>query len=409
MGQVHPSNPTVVISYSHEDGIAALKELLVHLKPLKNRGLLDAWSDEDIIAGQVWREDIANALASAKVAVLLVTPAFLASDFIAKNELPPLLKAAERGNLTILWVPVSASNYKFTELDAFVAAYPPDRPLDGLRKSQRQKALVEISEKIRKAAELQKDIDGTSSGGKVPWGRSSSEAPQRFELRGAAMESLQAHRVNEKLVQFAGSGELWIMDYMIAPMLVKIEAGAKVYQRIREGFLSGELDSFTGTKWSGIGAVKSGIGGVPTQTPLLFRGYDEVSLGRSVVCHLYMINSWEAEHEVAEKFVGSSTEDLEDIKVYLTRRESFLYAHSNFIKKGCLHPTKIATENKVSLVTLLGNLVLSSGHAPTREEVEEVQLVNATLAQYFVNEVAMPKGRDIAFFGGAMNISYVDP
>ena len=88
----------------------------------------------------------------ARVAVLLITPHFLASDFIANDELPPLLKAAEEGGLTILWVAVRHSLYGETAIAAYQAANNPTRPLAALSASEQDEELVKIAQKIRDAA-----------------------------------------------------------------------------------------------------------------------------------------------------------------------------------------------------------------------------------------------------------------
>jgi hypothetical protein len=138
----------VFISYSHEDR-KWLKELQTQLAPYVQNGMMTVWDDSQIRAGAAWNESIEQAVASAKVAVLLVSPEFLASEFISKRELPPLLEAASSGGVAILWVPVRSSSVGVTPIAAYQATHSPEKPLASLPRAARDKALVDICKMIQ--------------------------------------------------------------------------------------------------------------------------------------------------------------------------------------------------------------------------------------------------------------------
>ena len=146
-----PIRDQVLLSYRHQDR-EWLRRLQTMLMPLMRKKTITLWDDTRIKAGTKWKDEISKALSSARVAVLLVSPHFLASEFISNQELPPLLEATAHKDLRILWIAVSHCMYKETEIANYQAANDPSNPLDSLTTAELNRVLVEICEKIKDAA-----------------------------------------------------------------------------------------------------------------------------------------------------------------------------------------------------------------------------------------------------------------
>jgi hypothetical protein len=76
---------TVFISYSHHD-IAHREALDVALATLKRQRVVETWTDQEVAPGDEWNSKIREALKRADIVVFLVSPDFIASDYITDIE-----------------------------------------------------------------------------------------------------------------------------------------------------------------------------------------------------------------------------------------------------------------------------------------------------------------------------------
>jgi hypothetical protein len=145
------SRARIFISYSHTD-LRWISRLDVHLKPIVDNGLVARWDDRQIKPGSKWREEIRLAINAASIAILFISADYLASEFITKDELPPLLRAAEEKGCQILPIIVSPCRYLRTlALAEFQAINSPSRPLTRMSTHEREALFSRVAEVIEDA------------------------------------------------------------------------------------------------------------------------------------------------------------------------------------------------------------------------------------------------------------------
>lgn len=137
----------VFIGYCHQDA-RYLNELLKYLRYYERNDQIEIWIDKKIAAGSQWGEEIKQAIETTKIAVLLISPGFMASDDIAEKQLPLLLNATKKDGMIVLPVIISPFNLDDTELAKFQPMNSPSMPVVKMKRVQREELWVRLVEKI---------------------------------------------------------------------------------------------------------------------------------------------------------------------------------------------------------------------------------------------------------------------
>lgn len=136
----------VVLACCPCDGewVACLRQ---HLRAHRDRAP-STWAREDVRAGERTREATQAAFVATPAALLLVSPRFIADEMSPGGELYPHVLATAARGAPVLWIPLSYSAYRSTEIRGYQALHDPERPLDGLAPAALHRALVEICERL---------------------------------------------------------------------------------------------------------------------------------------------------------------------------------------------------------------------------------------------------------------------
>jgi tetratricopeptide (TPR) repeat protein len=168
---------SIFVSYSHQDE-AWKNKLVKHLKVLESADIAIAlWEDRQIQAGDAWRDEIAQAIDSCDIALLLVSADFLTSKFILGDEVPPLLQRRVKGGVRLIPVIVSSCVWTVHKWLADTQARPHDgKPLNKLGKAKQDEVLAQLTNELLKLH--QQGLARRTKDNDPPAGRTASaEAP----------------------------------------------------------------------------------------------------------------------------------------------------------------------------------------------------------------------------------------
>ena len=142
--------PEVFFSYAHEDE-GLRDQLAKHLKLLQRQGVISAWHDRQIDAGDEWRLEIEQRLNHADVILLLISADFLASDFCWGVELARAMQRHEAREARVIPIILREVDWQGAPFGKLQALPKNAEPVTNW--SNQDQAFADVARGIRRAVE----------------------------------------------------------------------------------------------------------------------------------------------------------------------------------------------------------------------------------------------------------------
>jgi len=146
------SKVRIFICYAHRDE-PLLKELIKHLSPLWQEGVIDVWDDRQIRAGSEWEQEITKRLNEAHIILLLVSPDFLASALVYSRVLNQALSRHYRQEARVIPIILRQVYWKKAPFGRLQALPKDAQPVTSWRNLD--EAFFDVEEGIRKVVEIE--------------------------------------------------------------------------------------------------------------------------------------------------------------------------------------------------------------------------------------------------------------
>lgn len=219
---------------------------------------------------------------------------------------------------------------------------------------------------------------------------------------------LAVHHASNLAMNAIAFKDAAVVSWRLQPAAIWFVMQKNSFAALQRHFLSKALENTTGIRWSKCQIVATAPNTRPVQTPVYlvdsYCGEGTCVTPRSVVCFLGKIAGCEDEWVEANAILGPVTESLEQMEVYITQNDEFLYAHGNYRQQGAIYPTKVAVNFPVSLTSLVMNMVFR----PPVSDEDECELLRhvQNSIKFYINQDKLTI-TDPAFYGGALNVEFV--